>query len=175
VDEQHHEKVMTSSLITHFQMLSQYNKGANQRLYDACSQLDDSARKLDRLGFFKSIHGTLNHILVGDRIWLTRFRGGTIPSTALDAILYVNFEALRDAREDEDRMIESFFESVGDAFFSGDIHYNNNEGRDLSDPISLLAAHFFNHQTHHRGQVHDMLSQAGIDTPVLDMHRTIRP
>lgn len=166
---------MNAPLIAHFQMLSKYNTGANRRLYTACASLDDAARKLDRLGFFKSIHGTLNHILVGDRIWLTRFRGETIPSTALDAILYDEFEALCAARENEDSTIEVFFESVGDAFFSDHIHYNNNEGRDLSDPTSLLAAHFFNHQTHHRGQVHDMLSQEGIDTPVLDMHRTIRP
>jgi len=105
----------------------------------------------------------------------TRFRGGTAPSTALDAVLFDDFDAFSVAREKEDCAIKEFFGTIDGRFLDGDIHYRNNEGGDLSDPTALLTAHFFNHQTHHRGQVHDMLSQTGLETPVLDMHRTIRP
>ena len=163
------------SLISHFQMLARYNSGANRRLYDACATLDDAERTKTRPAFFKSIHGTLNHILVGDRIWITRFRGGKIASTSLNAILYDNFLELRVAREEEDAEIEIFAGELSEEALSGDIQYRNNEGRVLSDPTALLVAHFFNHQTHHRGQIHDMLTQTGIATPVLDMHRVLRP
>ena len=82
---------MTLNLVSHFRMLGRYNRLANARLYGACSDLDDEYRKRDRGAFFGSIHGTLNHILVGDRIWMTRFEGGEAASTNLDAILYEDF------------------------------------------------------------------------------------
>jgi len=156
-------------------LLARYNRHANERLYAACAALSDEERKRDRGAFFRSIHGTLNHILIGDRNWLARFRGGVAPSTGLDAILYEDFFELRAAREIEDDRLEAFARDVTPAFLAGSIRYVNNEGRDLEDPTDLLVLHLFNHQTHHRGQVHDMLSQAGAKTPVLDMHRVIRP
>ena len=93
---------MSAGLIAHFQTLATYNRRANERLYDACTELTEEERRLDRKGFFRSIHGTLNHIMVGDRIWLARFGGQEAPSTGLDAILYDDFEALRAARVAED-------------------------------------------------------------------------
>ena len=166
---------MSNALIRNFQTLAHYNRLANQRLYDVCAGLGDAERRKIRPAFFKSIHGTLNHIMVGDRVWLTRFEGGEAPSTALDAILYEDFDALRQAREAEDARIEAFAAGLTDAFLAGSIRYVNNEGRVFVDPSELLVAHFFNHQTHHRGQVHDMLTQTDVATPVLDMHRVIRP
>jgi uncharacterized damage-inducible protein DinB len=156
-------------------LLARYNRLANERLYDACAALPEEERRRDRRGFFRSIHGTLNHILIGDRGWLVRFHGGEAPSTGLDAILYEDFAALRAARAAEDDRIEAFARGVTPAFLAGSIRYVNNEGRALEDPTDLLVLHLFNHQTHHRGQVHDMLSQAGAKAPVLDMHRVIRP
>lgn len=103
---------MTNQLISHFQMLARYNRLANEKLYDACAQLDDRDRKQIRPAFFQSIHGTLNHIMVGDRIWMTRFEGGEIPSTGLDAILYEDFVQLREVRRSEDARIESFISSI---------------------------------------------------------------
>jgi uncharacterized damage-inducible protein DinB len=113
--------------------------------------------------------------MVGDRIWLTRFQGGTAPSVGLDAILYEDFEALRRARREEDRRIERFVAGLEPRFLEGTIRYVNNQGGDCEDPAGLLLLHFFNHQTHHRGQVHDMLCQAGVAAPVLDLHRVLRP
>lgn len=166
---------MTHALLGHFRMLARYNRLANERLYDACAALGEAGRRQIRPAFFRSIHGTLNHILVGDRIWLTRFRGGIAPSTDLDAILYEDFAELRAARVAEDGRIEAFAEGLSEAALGGTIRYRNNEGFDLADPVDLLIAHFFNHQTHHRGQVHDHLSQTAIAPPVLDLHRVLRP
>ena len=156
-------------------MLARYNALANQRLYEACARLSDGERKRRRPAFFGSIHGTLNHLMVGDRIWLARFAGEEIPSTNLDAILYEDFEELWRARRAEDARIEAFAAGVDAEFLSGVVRYVNNEGRTLEDPVDLLVAHFFNHQTHHRGQVHDMLTQTEVPPPVLDLHRVIRP
>lgn len=159
----------------HFRTLALYNRLANERLYDACAALSDDERRQDRAAFFRSIYGTLNHILVGDRIWLNRFQGREMPSTNLDAELYVEFTDLRQARRAEDARIEVFAARLVPADLAGSLRYVNNEGRTLEDPMDLLLAHFFNHQTHHRGQVHDLLCQAGHRGLVLDMHRVIRP
>src|SRR5262245_18030700 len=88
---------------------ARYNALANTRLYDACAALDDATRKRDVGAFFGSLHGTLNHLLLGDRIWMARFNGEAHPSTSLDAILFEAFDALRQAREDMDARIEAFF------------------------------------------------------------------
>ena len=113
--------------------------------------------------------------MVGDRIWLARFSGDEVPSTGLDAILYDDFLELREAREEEDVRIEKFVAGIDEGFLGGAIRYENNEGRILKDPVYVLLPQFFNHGTHHRGQVHDMLSQTGVPPPVLDLHRVMRP
>ncbi len=166
---------MTDPLLRHFRMLASYNRLANRRLYDACARLTDGELKRRRPAFFGNIHGTLNHLMVGDRIWLARFSGEEVPSTGLDAILYDGFAELREAREREDARIEEFVAGMDEGFLAGTIRYENNEGRLLEDPVDLLLPHFFNHQTHHRGQVHDMLSGTDVPPPVLDLHRAMRP
>jgi uncharacterized damage-inducible protein DinB len=155
--------------------MAAYNTLANRRLYEVCARLSDRERKERRKAFFGSIHGTLNHVMVGDRIWLARFSGQEAPSTNLDAVLYWDFEELREARRQEDARIEAFFSGLDGEFLGGEILYVNNEGRTLTDPVDLLLAHFFNHQTHHRGQVHGMLSQTEVAPPVLDLHLVLRP
>jgi len=166
---------MSATLSDTIRLLARYNRLANERLYDACARLSDVERRKIRPAFFNSIHGTLNHIMVGDRAWLARFEGGSAPSTNLDAILYDDFDALRTARRAEDTRIEAFAATVDETFLAGTIRYTNNEGRDFEDPIAMLAIHFFNHQTHHRGQVHDMLTQTDVEPPVLDLHRVLKP
>lgn len=161
---------MPSALIPLFQNMARYNRLANEAIYAACAKLSDAERRRDRKAFFSSIHGTLNHIMVGDRIWLARFEGGTAPSTNLGAILYEDFEDLRAARQNEDKRIESLIPGLGDAFFAGEITFVNNEGRSLTHRNNVLLPHFFNHQTHHRGQVHDMLCQTDVAAPILDLH-----
>ncbi|MEB3182063.1 MAG: DinB family protein [Nostocaceae cyanobacterium] len=162
-------------LIKHFQTLALYNTSANRKLYEACAQLTNQELQQIRPAFFKSIHGTLNHIMVGDRIWLTRFEGKQIPSTGLDMILYEEFDELWKARLAEDERIENFVRAMTQEFLCTEIQYVNNSGTVCQDPVDLLVAHFFNHQTHHRGQIHDMLSQTAVAPPSLDMHRIIRP
>jgi uncharacterized damage-inducible protein DinB len=162
-------------LIEHFQLLAHYNTLANRKLYEVCSQLSDAERKRIRPAFFKSIHGTLNHIMLGDRIWMERFEGKQMSSTGLDTILYEEFDELRKARVLEDERIEAFMSGLEEDFVTKTVNYVNNAGKVHTDPANLLLAHFFNHQTHHRGQIHDMLSQTEIAPPSLDMHRVIRP
>ena len=162
-------------LIQHFKMLARYNTLANHKLYGACSQLSGKELKQMRPSFFKSIYGTLNHILIGDRIWMGRFTGQEMSSTGLDAILYDDFEELRKIRVLEDEKIENFMSHLNQDFLIGTISYVNNQNKVYTDPVDMLLSHFFNHQTHHRGQIHDMLSQTEIAPPVLDMHRVLRP
>ena len=150
-----------------------YNRAANTRLYQACAELSDAARARDRGAFFGSIHATLNHLLLGDRIWMARFRGLEMPSTDLDAILYAEFDELSAARDRMDAEICAFMDTLSADWLAGTIAYRNSQGRDLRDPVAVLLTHFFNHQTHHRGQVHAMLTQAGHRGPVLDLHRVL--
>ena len=110
---------MTKFLTDYFRVLARYNTGAIKRPYDVCTKLTDADRKVDRKGFFNSIHGTLNHLLVGDRVWMARFEGGTSPTIGLDALLFVEFDALRTARMAEDERITTFVESLDDDYVAG--------------------------------------------------------
>ena len=154
---------------------ARYNRLANQTLYEACAALTDEERRRDLGAFFRSIHGTLNHLLLGDRIWMTRFEGGNHPSTNLGAFLHDDFVALRRARGAMDARIETFMSNLQPGFTAGTIRYVNNASLASEDPLDVLLPHFFNHQTHHRAQVHTLLSQLGRDPPVLDLHRVLRP
>src|SRR3954470_20005777 len=93
----------------HFRTLARYNRIANERLYEACAQLSEEEHRKQRKGSFGSIHALLNHILLGDRIWLSRFEGGGKTTPALNTVLYEEFAALREARVKEDERIETFF------------------------------------------------------------------
>ena len=166
---------MDDSLTHHFRTMARYNTVANRRLYEACSLLPDAERKKTREAFFGSIHATLNHLLVGDRLWLARLAGENAPSIGLDAILYEDFGELREARRREDARIEAFAAGLDAGFLGGTIRYVNKAGGTYDDPVRILLAHLFNHQTHHRGQVHDMLSQTEVSPPVLDLHRAVCP
>ena len=154
---------------------ARYNRRANVHLYAACARLSDEERRRDLGAFFGSVHGTLNHLLLGDRIWMTRFEGGAHPSTHLDAILYESFPQLQVARAEMDARIDAFFADPPPDFSERSLRYVNNDGIDTTDPASVILPHFFNHQTHHRAQVHTLLSQLGYDPPVLDLHRVLRP
>lgn len=166
---------MGASLVTHFQMLGRYNSVANERLYAVCAELTDEEYRQEGPGSFRSIHKTLNHILLGDQIWMTRFTTSDVTSTpALATILYDDFSMLREARVLEDARIEAFLAGLTDGYLRGTVSYINNAGKYFEDPIMLVLQHMFNHQTHHRGQIHVMLSQFG-KTVNLDMHRVIHP
>ena len=113
---------------------ARYNRLANETLYEACAGLSDEERRRDLGAFFKSVHGTLNHLLLGDRIWITRFEGGAHPSTDLDAILCDEFAALRAERAAMDRRIEAFFAALPAGFLERSLGYVNNAGLKSEDP-----------------------------------------
>jgi uncharacterized damage-inducible protein DinB len=164
------------SLAAYFQTLARYNTIVNERLYLACSELPDDEYRREGAGSFRSIHATLNHLLLADRIWMDRFtQAGVVGTPALDTVLYDEFTLLRWARVGEDRRIEDFMNAMEDGFLLRDIRYVNSRGVLCSDPSPLILGHFFNHQTHHRGQIHVMLSQTSVPRPNFDLHRAIRP
>ena len=154
----------------HFDMMARYNAWANRRLYDAAAALSDADYRADRGAFFKSMHGTLNHLLVGDRIWMRRFTGAGEAPTRLDAVLYEDFAELRRMREAEDARIVHFVEALSEADLAGRFRYRTiTKPVDIEQPLAPALAHFFNHQTHHRGQVHAMLTATGQETGDTDL------
>ncbi len=160
--------------LDHFKTMAAYNRWANGRLYNACAGLGDAERKRDRAAFFGSIHNTLNHILVGDRAWLARIEGLADGGTPLDTVLFDDFDELRRAREAEDDRIDRVLGTMTEDRLAGDLAYSNLAGTPFRTPLRLVFTHLFNHETHHRGQVHDMLSQAGAVPPELDLIYYIR-
>ena len=162
-------------LATHFQMLARYNSMAHERLFAKCAQLDDAEYRRERSGSFGSIHGLLNHILLGDRRWLGLFESGERATPRLNQILYDDFSNLRSARRQEDARIEAFFRHLDPVFWTRTFSYTNNQGRDYIETAHVACTHLFNHQTHHPGQVHVMLSQTSVQPPALDLHRIINP
>jgi uncharacterized damage-inducible protein DinB len=158
-----------------FRMLARYNRIANERLLDKCGQLDPVEYRRERQGSFGSIHGLLNHLLLGDRIWMSRFAGKGHTTPPLNSILFEGFAELRSARAAQDEEIEDFFQKTDDGFLARSLCYTNSQGKDCSDKAAVAVLHFFNHQTHHRGQVHVMISQTDIKPPALDLHRIFNP
>jgi uncharacterized damage-inducible protein DinB len=150
--------------------MAAYNRWMNERLYALCAELPDAERKRDRGAFFRSIHGTLNHLLVGDRIWLGRLTGEPFAVASLDQELYADFSELRAERAKTDAAIEAWADRLGAADFAGTLSYTSvvNPQR-RTYPFWVCAAHFFNHQTHHRGQLTTLLMQAGVDPGVTDL------
>lgn len=163
------------NLLEHFQMLARYNRIANERLYEKCAQLDSEEYRKQRQGSFGSIHALLNHIMLGDRIWISRLQGGTLTTPALNAVLFENFPELHAARKEFDLEIETFFANAGPELLTRSIAYTNSKGQHYREELPLAISHMFNHQTHHRGQIHVMLSQTPVPPPSLDMHRIINP
>jgi uncharacterized damage-inducible protein DinB len=153
-----------------FAMLAAYNRWANRRLYDAAAALPDHGYRADRGAFFGSLHGTLNHLLLGDRIWLHRFTGEGEEPTALDAILHDDLPSLRAAREAEDARIIAYVDGLGDAALAGTVRYRTTRSPAMIEQyLAPLLVHFFNHQTHHRGQAHCLLTALTGAAPSFDL------
>jgi uncharacterized damage-inducible protein DinB len=154
---------------SYFLRFARYNAWANRRLYEACASLSAADYGAKRSCFFGSIHATLNHILVGDRIWMGRFEDVPSGLDRLDDILYGEFANLRVAREAEDARIFEFMRHLGEGDLGATLRYRNMAGEARETPLVWALAHFFNHQTHHRGQVHGMLSGTPVAPPPLDL------
>jgi uncharacterized damage-inducible protein DinB len=154
----------------HFRHMALYNRWANARLYEAVSALPPEAFDASRSGFFPSLSKTLNHILVGDTIWIGRLDGtGSTGVTRLDQTLHADFAALWKARSAMDERIIAFVDDLDPQRFDQDLVYRTTSGDPMVTPVGQVLAHFFNHQTHHRGQAHAMLSDAKVTPPILDL------
>jgi uncharacterized damage-inducible protein DinB len=150
--------------------LAGYNAWANRRLYDAAAQLTEDEYRADRGVFFKSMHGTLNHLLTADWVWMHRFTGQGPSPDRLDAIQQERLADLRAVREAEDRRISAYVAGLDEAGLTGSIRYRRVSTPDeFVQPLMPALDHFFNHQTHHRGQAHSVLCSFGRRDLVLDL------
>lgn len=150
--------------------MAAYNRWMNEKLYAVCAELTDDERKADVGAFFRSVHGTLNHLLLGDRVWLGRFIGEPFTVSRLDQELYAVFEELRAERTKTDAAIERWAAGLTDEVLARKIEYKSIfKPQPLTDDLWLCVTHFFNHQTHHRGQLTTLLAQAGKDYGVTDL------
>ena len=152
-----------------FQRLARYNGWANRRLYESCGSLSSKDYFQARPSFFGSIHRTLNHLLAADRIWLGRFQGVPHGVAALDQELCRDFTTLRAARVAEDERILAYAGGLRPPQLDADLEYRNSAGEARRVPMRWALAHFFNHQTHHRGQAHGLLSATPVPPPPLDL------
>jgi uncharacterized damage-inducible protein DinB len=161
--------------------LARYNRWMNDKLYGHAATLSDEARKRDVGAFFRSIHGTLNHILLADRIWLSRFTGVTVPEgsmgpggiRSLDQELHADFAELRRERARTDDELSAWVAELTPARLAAPLVYMRGQARHEA-PLWWAVAHVFNHQTHHRGQVTTLLMQQGCDPGVTDLVAMLR-
>lgn len=177
---------MNAAFSDNYRFLAKYNCWMNQRLYAACEALGDEERKRERGAFFGSLHHTLNHLVVGDQMWLRRFaqcgldhgvelaslNGAVLDLPAgsqLDTVLFDDWPALHAKREQLDAAIEAWVVDIPEGYPDFTMTYSNSKGVQRAHPAWQAMTHFFNHQTHHRGQATTLLTQAGGDVGVTDL------
>jgi uncharacterized damage-inducible protein DinB len=154
----------------HFAMMAAYNRWANGRVYEAAAGLSDEELNRETGAFFPTLLRTLNHIIVADRIWMKRFTGEGEAPAALDTVLFPALPALRIAREAEDRRIAGWVDGLSETELAGRFTYVTvTDMRTVSQRLTPALAHFFNHQTHHRGQAHTILTTLGQPSVQLDL------
>jgi uncharacterized damage-inducible protein DinB len=144
--------------------MAAYNAEMNRRLYAAADTLAEAERQRDMGAFFGSIHGTLCHLLWGDRMWMHRFDGWERPTQRIpeSPAMIADWVALKAARAADDARIEAWAARLAPADLEGDlIWFSGATGREMTKPRWLCVAHMFNHQTHHRGQAHALLTRLG--------------
>ncbi|MGG6269886.1 DinB family protein [Leptolyngbya sp. AN03gr2] len=153
--------------------MAQYNRWMNQKIYTICAEIPNAKRNEDLGAFFESIDGTLNHILVADRIWLGRFIQKPFTSKLSD-ILYSDFDELRQERDRTDQDILNWTQQLTSEWLEAPFTYTTITAptKTVTRPAWLLVTHFFNHQTHHRGQLTTLLNQLGYDPGVTDLPYT---
>ncbi|MFB3301865.1 DinB family protein [Pseudomonas sp. AMR01] len=167
--------------IEHITLLADYNAWMNRKVYDAASTLTDAELSEDRQAFFGSILGTLNHLTLGDTVWLKRFAthpagfSALAPLSAVDMPTDLKQLAFADIRELTarrlwlDPLITEWARNLRESDLDHHLHYHNMRGMAADKPFFGLLMHFFNHQTHHRGQATTLLSQAGVDVGDTDL------
>jgi len=158
-------------------MMAAYNAEMNRRVFACAAGLTDAQRRADHRAFWGSIHGTLNHILWADRMWMSRFCGSPAPSEGMreGAALYEDFDALRAARTETDAAIVAWAAGLDAAWLAEDlVWWSFGTRSEQRRPRVVVVVHFFNHQTHHRGQAHALLTAYGKDTGDTDLPIVLR-
>ncbi len=160
--------------------LARYNRWMNDKLYAVAATLDDETRKRDLGAFFKSIHGTFNHLLLADRVWLSRFLGVPAPEghmapgiRHLDQELYSDFEELRRERVRTDDELSAWASELTPERLAAPLEIVR-RGQKQEVTLWWMVSHVFNHQTHHRGQITTLLTQQGCDVGVTDLFAMLR-
>lgn len=165
--------------------MSQYNQWMNQKVYQTAHQLGDQKIQQDQGAFFDSLLGTLNHIYVADIIWLRRFANhakkyqslNQLPElssyTALDQTVADNLASLEQLRQELDTVIINWCQEIDSEDLAENLQYTDTKGNPYRKNFSQLIHHFFNHQTHHRGQASTLINQQGLDIGVTDLLKII--
>jgi uncharacterized damage-inducible protein DinB len=154
----------------YFCTMSRYNQWMNEKLYAVCATMPDAVRRAERGAFFKSVHGTLNHLLLADRLWLGRFLQWPFVVESLAQELYVDWDELRRERMATDEEIKSWIASLSAGQLAAPLSYISMVNpQPRTYPLWVCVGHFFNHQTHHRGQLTTVMEQLGYDSGVTDL------
>lgn len=165
----------------HIRLMAKYNEWMNAKLCEAAKELSDQELGADRKAFFGSILGTFNHLIVADTIWLKRFatHPANYPSlavvqnfsmpTSLNQLVFTDIQSFSERRTLLDQTIIEWANSITDQDLDFVLSYSNMKNVPAKRNFYSLLVHFFNHQTHHRGQATTLLSQAGINVGVTDM------
>lgn len=161
--------------------LARYNRWMNEKLYSLAATLSDDERKQDERAFFRSIHGTFNHILLADRVWLARFNGTSVPNgfmgpdgiRSLDQELYSDFAELRRERARTDADLSEWVAGLNEERLTLPLTFLR-RGQRLEVPLWWTVTHVFNHQTHHRGQITTLFTQKGVDPGTTDLFAMLR-
>src|SRR5690554_1434467 len=157
----------------HAQVMARYNRWQNRSIYTAADGLQEHQRKERRGAFFGSIHATLNHLLWADRIWMHRIAGwpAPAPKSIVESVAYFeSWDALKSERNATDDALVDWADQLNPEALAGNLTwYSGATGREQTRPKGLLIAHLFNHQTHHRGQVHCLLTQLGAKPEATDL------
>jgi len=153
----------------HLALMARYHDWAYRRLFEVIERVGEDDYRRDLGLFFTSIHGSLNHLLVADRLWYTRFTAAPVPALRLNQELETGRAALREALLDGARAWSAFIDELTPATLDGMLSYRNTKGIAVSVPFGPTLAHVFNHATHHRGQVSTALTQLGMPAPEMDL------
>ena len=157
--------------------MAAYNSEMNRRTYSAAGTLSDAERRADGGAFFGGIHATLNHLVWGDRIWMSRFAGWEAPAAGIagSTTLHEHWDELSTARRELDARIEAWAAGLTQDELDRElVWFSRGAQRERRHPRWFAITHFFNHQTHHRGQVHALLTRAGVATQDTDLTAVVR-
>ena len=155
---------------THVRMMAAYGAWMNGRVLDLCGTLTDAERRRDLGAFFKSVHGTFDHLIYGDVAWMGRFTGSPMPTMRIGIIVHESWDELAAARRALDNRMEDWAAEVTETRLAETMSFVSvSDGKTRILPRWVLVAHMFNHGTHHRGQLTTLMKQLGIDPGVTDL------